>query len=228
MQYVIEFAGLMAVFSILLVAPGADFALIVRQSIMHGRRAAFTTSLGIGASLMFHISYTILGIGLIVSQSLYLFSLIKWAGAAYLFYLGIKALRDKPLSSVDAEKMLQADDQPIQSQEKTNSAKRCFTTISAKRCFTMGFITNALNPKAVLFFLSLFSSLVSHETPVIIQGIYGALIAVIVIGWFAIVTLFFTLEPVRKRFFAMGAWFNRVTGMVFIGLGIKLASQQTH
>src|SRR5690606_27938552 len=91
MQYVIEFTGLMAVFVILLVAPGADFALIVRQSIVHGRRAAFITSLGIGASLMFHISYTILGIGLIVSQSLFLFSLIKWAGAAYLFYLGIKA-----------------------------------------------------------------------------------------------------------------------------------------
>lgn len=220
MQYVIEFTGLMAVFVILLVAPGADFALIVRQSIVHGRRSAFITSLGIGASLMFHISYTILGIGLIVSQSLFLFSLIKWAGAAYLFYLGIKALREKPLSTADAEKMLQTET------TEANQPKK--TTISAKRCFTMGFITNALNPKAVLFFLSLFSSLVSHETPSLIQAVYGALIAVVVIGWFAIVTMFFTFEPVRKRFFAMGAWFNRVTGMVFIGLGIKLASQQAH
>ncbi|MDP8252385.1 LysE family translocator [Pseudochrobactrum saccharolyticum] len=219
MQYVIEFTGLMAVFVILLVAPGADFALIVRQSIVHGRRAAFITSLGIGASLMFHISYTILGIGLIVSQSLFLFSLIKWAGAAYLFYLGIKALREKPLNAADADKILQTDGEAAQPQQKA---------ISAKRCFTMGFITNALNPKAVLFFLSLFSSLVSHETPAAIQGIYGILIAIVVISWFAIVTLFFTLEPVRKRFFALGAWFNRVTGMVFIGLGIKLASQQAH
>jgi len=219
MQYVIEFTGLMAVFVILLVAPGADFALIVRQSIVHGRRAAFITSLGIGASLMFHISYTILGIGLIVSQSLFLFSLIKWAGAGYLFYLGIKALREKPLSTTDAEIMLQTG---VKFSEQKKS------TISAKRCFTMGFITNALNPKAVLFFLSLFSSLVSHETPSVIQAIYGALIAVVVIGWFAIVTMFFTLEPVRKRFFALGAWFNRVTGMVFIGLGLKLASQQAH
>ncbi|WOC16239.1 LysE family translocator [Pseudochrobactrum sp. MP213Fo] len=220
MQYVIEFTGLMAVFVILLVAPGADFALIVRQSIVHGRRAAFITSLGIGASLMFHISYTILGIGLIVSQSLFLFSLIKWAGAAYLFYLGVKALREKPLSSADADKMLPADPAELPAANTR--------TISAKRCFTMGFITNALNPKAVLFFLSLFSSLVSHETPTLIQATYGLLIAFIVIGWFAIVTLFFTLEPVRKRFFALGAWFNRVTGMVFIGLGIKLASQQAH
>ena len=217
MQYVIEFAGLMAVFVILLVAPGVDFALIVRQSIMHGRRAAFITSLGIGASLMFHITYTILGIGLIVSQSLLLFSLIKWAGAAYLTYLGIKAFREKPVSPEEAETILQKGDAAAHIKNHT---------ISAKRCFTMGFITNALNPKAVLFFVSLFSSLISHETPVIIQGIYGLLIAIVVIGWFAIVTLFFTLEPVRKRFFALGAWFNRVTGMVFIGLGIKLATQQ--
>lgn len=217
MQYVIEFAGLMAVFVILLVAPGVDFALIVRQSIMHGRRAAFITSLGIGASLMFHISYTVLGIGLIVSQSLLLFSLIKWAGAAYLAYLGIKALREKPVTPEEAEKIFQKGD-------ATADIKN--HTISAKRCFTTGFITNALNPKAVLFFVSLFSSLISHETPVIIQGIYGLLIALVVISWFALVSLFFTLEPVRKRFFALGAWFNRATGMVFIGLGIKLATQQ--
>lgn len=221
MQYVIEFTGLMAVFVILLVAPGADFALIVRQSIVHGRSAAFITSLGIGASLMFHISYTILGIGLIVSQSLLLFSLIKWAGAAYLFYLGIKALREKPLNAADAEKIVKTGDEAQSSGSKAAS-------ISAKRCFTMGFITNALNPKAVLFFLSLFSSLVSIHTPVAVQAIYGILIAFVVIGWFAIVTLFFTFEPVRKRFFALGKWFNRVTGMVFIGLGIKLASQQAH
>ncbi len=223
MQYVIEFTGLMAVFVILLVAPGADFALIVRQSIVHGRRAAFITSLGIGASLMFHISYTILGIGLIVSQSLFLFSLIKWAGAAYLFYLGIKALREKPLKAADAEKMVQTGETGA---EITTTAQA--NVISAKRCFTMGFITNALNPKAVLFFLSLFSSLISHETPALIQVIYGLLMTVIVLSWFAIVSLFFTLEPVRKRFFALGSWFNRVTGMVFIGLGIKLASQQAH
>eukprot|EP01133_Synstelium_polycarpum_P030222 gene30222-37370_t len=92
-HYMYEFLGLMAVFSIMIVSPGADFAIVVRQSIVHGRRSAIMTSFGIGASLLFHISYTILGLGLLVSKSLFLFGMLKWAGAAYLFYLGIKALR---------------------------------------------------------------------------------------------------------------------------------------
>ena len=92
-HYFYELLGLMAVFSIMVVSPGADFALVVRQSIVHGRRSAIITSFGIGTSLLFHISYTVLGLGLIVSKSLYLFGMLKWAGAAYLFYLGVKALR---------------------------------------------------------------------------------------------------------------------------------------
>ena len=93
-QYWAEFAGLMAVFAVLIVAPGADFALVIRQCVVHGRRTALITSVGIGTSLLFHISYTILGIGIIVSKSLFLFALLKWAGAAYLIWLGVKSWRE--------------------------------------------------------------------------------------------------------------------------------------
>lgn len=108
MQYILEFLGLMAVFSIFIVVPGADFAVILRQSIVHGRRAAMMTGLGMGFSLLFHISYTILGLGLIVSQSLMLFSLIKWAGVAYLIYLGIMSFRSSGFN-VEAIKVTDAD-----------------------------------------------------------------------------------------------------------------------
>lgn len=209
-QYVWEFAGLMAVFSLLVIAPGADFALVVRQSIMRGRRAAIVTSIGIGISLMFHIGYTILGIGLIVSKSLFLFGLLKWAGAAYLFYLGIKALRSA------------GESQPVEESPAEVPASRR----SDFRNFLMGFVTNALNPKAVLFFLSLFSALVSHETPIAVQGVYGLFMAVFVVAWFVTVSIFFTMQSVRDRFVAFGRWFDRVTGLVFIVLGIKLAVQQ--
>ncbi|PYE88957.1 LysE family transporter [Phyllobacterium leguminum] len=211
-HYVIEFAGLMAVWAVLVVSPGADFAVVVRQSIVHGRRAAIITSIGIGCSILFHIGYTILGLGLIVSKSLFLFSVIKWAGAAYLIYLGVKALREKETHTPEIAAEIGQD----------------VKQISAWRCFLMGFVTNALNPKAVLFFLSLFSSLVSHETPIAVQGIYGLLMAVSLIAWFVGVSTFFTLASVRERFMAWGRWFNWVTGMVFIGLGVRLASQQAN
>lgn len=208
-HYMYEFLGLMAVFSIMIVSPGADFAIVVRQSIVHGRRSAIMTSFGIGASLLFHISYTILGLGLLVSKSLFLFGMLKWAGAAYLFYLGIKALR---APGVEAPGDIVDD-----ATEKN---------ISDWRCFLMGFVTNALNPKPVLFFLSLFSALVSHETPALVQATYGLFMATALIAWFVAVSTFFTMQSVRDRFVAWGRWFNRVTGLVFIGLGIKLATQQ--
>lgn len=210
-HYAFEFAGLLAVFSVLLVVPGADFVMVVRQSVVHGRRAAIITSFGIGTSLLFHVSYTILGIGLIVSKSLLLFSMLKWAGAIYLVYLGIKALRAGPME-------LAAVDVPQGSDE----AK----TVSAMRCFLMGFVTNALNPKAVLFFVPLFTAMVSHETPAAVKGVYGLLMAVVLIAWFVGVSMFFTMASVRERFVSWGRWFNKATGMIFIGLGVKLATVQ--
>jgi RhtB (resistance to homoserine/threonine) family protein len=207
-QYWTELAGLMAVFSVMIIAPGADFALVIRQAIVHGRRAAMITSVGIGCSLLFHISYTILGIGLIVSKSLLLFSLLKWAGAAYLIYLGIKAIRS-PAMTINVQ---------------DNRAE--IAGLPVWKLFAMGFVTNALNPKPVLFFLSLFSLLVSPQTPAIIQAGYGLVMASALILWFLGVSVVFTSRPVREKFLATGRWFNRVTGAMFIGLGLRLALQQ--
>jgi RhtB (resistance to homoserine/threonine) family protein len=212
-QYSLEFLGLMAVFSLVIVSPGADFLLVLRQCIVHGRRAAIITSFGIGASLLFHISYTILGIGLIVSKSLLLFSLLKWAGAVYLLYLGITSLRAKAFKL--PEGALTGDG--------TGGSQ-----VPAWRCFLTGFVTNALNPKPVLFFLSLFSALVSHETPAAVQGVYGLMMATALITWFIGVSTFFTLASVRESFIAWGRWFNKVCGVLFIGLGVRLATQQAN
>ncbi|MDQ0348864.1 LysE family transporter [Ancylobacter vacuolatus] len=213
MTYLSEFAALMAVFAVVIVAPGADFALVVRQSVVHGRRAALITSFGIGASLLFHISYTLLGIGLIVSQSLALFALIKWLGVAYLLYLGVKSFFDKPLDIDEGELAAGA------------TAGR---SLSLGACFGMGFLTNALNPKPVLFFLSLFTALVSHETPAAVSFLYGIGMASALIAWFAGVTLFFTNPSVRARFKAFGSWFNRLTGATFVLLGLRLAVQKAN
>jgi threonine/homoserine/homoserine lactone efflux protein len=84
-----EFLALMLAFGINAVVPGPDFAMVLRQSIVHGRKTAILTSLGVASAILVHGSYTLLGIGLIVSQSLLLFSILKIAGALYLLWLGI-------------------------------------------------------------------------------------------------------------------------------------------
>ena len=209
--YVVELATLMAVFSVVIVVPGADLALVMRQSITHGRRAAILTSFGLGASLLFHVTYTILGIGLVVSQSIIAFNIVKWCGAAYLIYLGYRSLKDanQPIA-------------PVADSAETGHS------ISDVKAFAMGFVTNALNPKAVVFFLSLFSSLISLQTPVVVKAGYGLVMASSLVVWFIGVSLFFTIPAVRDGFLRAGRWIMRVTGLVFIGLGLKLATEKMH
>ncbi len=91
--YLFELASLMAIFVFAIVSPGADLAMVIRQSLLHGRREAIITSFGIGTALMMHVTYTVLGLGLIISRSIYLFNIVKWCGVAYLVYIGFKALR---------------------------------------------------------------------------------------------------------------------------------------
>ena len=209
-QYLLELASLMAIFSFAIVSPGADLAMVMRQSIVHGRRPAIITSFGIGTSLMFHVTYTILGLGLIISQSIYLFNIVKWCGVAYLIYIGIKALRAGQTEiSVDAA----PSGEPVKSQ-------------SAVKAFGLGFAANALNPKPVFFFLSIFSTVVHAHTPIMIKFGYGLVMATCLIAWFVGVSLFMTTPRMRAAFTRASKWIDRASGLVFIALGIKLATEK--
>ncbi|MEI2387108.1 LysE family transporter [Breoghania sp. JC706] len=211
--YLIELASLMAVFSFAIVAPGADTAMVMRQAVLHGRRAAILTSFGIGTSLLFHVSYTILGLGLIISKSILLFNVIKWAGVAYLVYIGIQSLRAGPtVISVDSGEG---------AGERTKRAPQ-----GAGKAFLLGFLANALNPKPVFFFLSIFSTLISHETPALIKAGYGLVMASCLIAWFVGVSYFLTVPRMRAGFERAGKWINRASGAIFIGFGLKLAAEK--
>ncbi|QRM53433.1 LysE family translocator [Sinorhizobium sp. BG8] len=209
--YVFELMSLMAIFSFAIVSPGADLAMVMRQSIVHGRRSAIITSFGIGSSLMFHVTYTILGLGLLISQSIYLFNIVKWCGVAYLVYIGIKALR---AGKADLTVEGGADSAPVARHQ------------SALRAFGLGFMANALNPKPVFFFLSIFSTVVSAHTPMAVKFGYGLVMATCLILWFVGVSLFMTTPRMRAAFGRASKWIDRTSGVVFIALGIKLATEK--
>ncbi|WP_224703367.1 LysE family translocator [Devosia aquimaris] len=205
----LEFATLMLAFGINAVIPGADFAMVLRQSIAHDRRAALFTSAGIATSILVHGSYTLLGVGVIVGQSLLLFNILKWAGAAYLVYLAISALRSPPPKPPQASEL-------------------AVTRRGDMAAFALGFLTNLLNPKAVLFFLALFTSLVSAHTGGDVKVVYVLCMSIMLFAWFALVSVFFTTAWVREGFFRFGRWFNRVTGITFILLAVRVALAQQH
>jgi len=204
--YLTQFMTIAVVHLLAVASPGPDFAIIVRQSITYGRRTALWTSLGIGCGILIHIGYSLLGIGLIVSQSIALFSVMKIIGALYLIYLGTKAIRAKPINSAEIY--------------TRHNQKNLPTTLQALRT---GFFTNGLNPKATLFFLSLFTVVIDPATPLTIQAGYGLYMAVATGVWFSGLSLLFGHSAVRRRFLQIGHWFDRLTGVVLIGLGLKLA-----
>jgi RhtB (resistance to homoserine/threonine) family protein len=209
-NYLIELASLMAIFTFAIVSPGADLAMVMRQSLVHGRQPAIITSFGIGTSLMFHVTYTILGLGLIISQSIYVFNIVKWCGVAYLIYIGVKALRAGQTEIA------------VETGEAAGAGKGQ----SALKAFGLGFAANALNPKPVFFFLSIFSTVVSAHTPMMVKFGYGLVMASCLILWFVGVSLFMTTPRMRAAFTRASKWIDRVSGLVFIALGLKLATEK--
>jgi len=199
-----EFMTVALVHLLAVASPGPDFAVVVRESVAQGRRAGSWTALGVGCGIFVHVAYSLLGIGLIVSQSIVLFNLFKWL-AAYLVYLGWRALRARPMS--------------LEAIDGANAP----VARSAWRAFVIGFVTNGLNPKATLFFLSLFTVVISPDTPLLVQAGYGVYLAGATALWFLLVAWLFSRGRVRAGFARMGHWFDRLTGAVLIGLGARLA-----
>ncbi|MDO9322088.1 MAG: LysE family transporter [Pseudomonas sp.] len=209
-MYWTEFLTVALVHLLAVASPGPDFAIVVRESVSSGRHAGIWTAIGVGSGILVHVSYCLLGIGLIVSQSIMLFNMLKWLAAAYLIYIGIRALRAKPVDPLQAQQALEA------------------VAVTARGAFVRGFVTNGLNPKATLFFLSLFTLVISPQTPLLVQAGYGAYLAVATAAWFCAVAMLFSHARVRNGFIRMGHWFDRMMGAVLVALGIKVALSELH
>ena len=207
--YLIQWLTLILTFSIAIIAPGPDFVMAVRNSVIYSRRAGIFTSIGFGLGVLVHVSYTAFGISAIIAQSVMLFNIIKWAGAAYLLFIGIKSLRSTGMNK-DILKQ-SASDEPQEKSLKDVNAIR------------MGFLTNLLNPKATLFFLAIFSQIISVQTPPIWYVIYGLTCSVMCMLWFIMVAVVLTYEPIRNQFLKVSKWIDRTCGALLILLGIKVA-----
>ena len=204
-MYWTEFLTVALIHLLAVASPGPDFAIVVRESVGFGRRAGIFSALGVGTGIFVHVAYSLLGIGLIVSQSIVLFNALKWLAAAYLLYIGIKALRAKPADPASAELSLAAG------------------TRSPRAAFVTGFVTNGLNPKATLFFLSLFTVVIDPHTPLQVQAGYGVYLAAATALWFCLVAMLFSQQRVRAGFARLAHWFDRLMGAVLVGIGVKLA-----
>lgn len=204
MSYLDEFLLIAISHFFAVASPGPDFALVLKQSIQKGRNNALVTSAGIATGILVHVSYCVLGVAIVISQSPTLFAVLKYLAAAYLAYIGVMALLSKPASHQSEQVLAQTESE------------------SMVKAFSRGFLVNALNPKATLFFLSLFTLVISVDTPILIQAGYGMYMAVATLVWFSFLSVVLSREKVRAFFLSAGHWFDRGIGVVLIALAVRV------
>lgn len=188
------------------ISPGPDFFIVFRNSLVHSRKAGFLTAFGVSTAIIVHLSYTLIGIGVLIAESPFLYALLKYSGVAYLFYIGLKGI--------------------ISSFKQTSSVvvdyKQAASQISALKAFMQGFWTNLLNPKAAIFFISLFSQFIDTNTPYIVGIEYGAISWSITLGWFLLLSYLLTLKQIIGKIDQFRIYVDRVMGGILMALGFKM------
>lgn len=200
-----NYLGFLLAGIIMNLTPGADSIYIITRSIAQGRKAGVYSVLGIGSGAIIHIILAAFGLSALLAKSILLFNIVKWAGAIYLIYLGVKMLIDKS-NLFDNEKS---------KFEKNNLWK----------IYRQGFLTNLLNPKVAIFFLSLLPQFIKPEyvnnpIPFLILGGTFLFTGTVWCLFLAYSASFMT-NTLRKND-NIGKIMKNVSGCVFIGLGLRL------
>ncbi len=187
------------------ITPGADTVYIITRSVAQGKKAGIYSVLGIGSGAVIHVVFAALGLSVILAKSVIAFTVIKWAGAVYLIFLGVKTLLDR--SGL-------FDNQKVD-----------FEKVDLLKIYKQGFLTNLLNPKIAIFFLSLLPQFIKAEhtnnvLPFLILGCTFLLTGTI---WclFLVHAASFMTNRLRSNE-KIGKVMKKISGYVFIGLGLQL------
>ncbi len=184
-------------------SPGPDFIMCVRNSLMYSRRTGVFTAIGFGLGVAVHVTYLIAGIAVLIAQSVMLFSMIRYFGAAYLLYMGIRSVMARSFG--------------------LNMPEEVKKDISPLNALWIGFVTNISNPKAALFFLGLFTIVVGPGTPRAVLVIAGIIMVAETIGWFSLVAYFFNQHHVRSFVGRFQRYFSLIFGALLILISIRIA-----
>ena len=204
-QFLVFFAAAV----LLNVSPGADHVFILGRTLAQGRRAGFLSSWGVGTGAMLHVLAAAFGISAILAASATAFTIVKLAGAAYLIWLGARALWSRhELVPTGAHQLQHASPWAI---------------------YRQGMIVDLLNPKVAVFFMAFLPQFVDplagHAGLQMIA--LGAVVIVVGVVWETV--LIFGAGALSARLRAqprIARWINRICGATFIGLGVRLAVER--
>ncbi|OCA52664.1 LysE family translocator [Photorhabdus namnaonensis] len=187
-----------------MLSPGPDFFLVVKNAIRYQRSAAMMTVVGLIAAIACHMVYCVAGLAIVITTTPWLFNLMKYAGAAYLIWIGINSLFSRGRNTFTL------DDQPRQ-------------RVTFKKAFMQGFLCNLLNPKATLFFLAIFTQLLNVNSGVGEKLWYASIIWGLSVIYWPLLVILIQSAPIRRRLAKTQKIIDKLLGIVLIGLGVKVA-----
>lgn len=194
-----EFVAVILITILAVVSPGADFAIVTKNSYLYGRKIGILTSLGIALGVMVHVTYTLIAVEFVMTYTPQILNIVKYIGAIYLIYIGYKTFTQKPVFDSDPLKVL-----------------------NSFQALKYGFFTNALNPKTTLFVISTYTQIVSISTPKIILLGYGLFMSFAHFAWFSLVSILFSSIVLRQKMLAKQVKINKVIGSILCALGVAL------
>lgn len=194
-----EFLAVIVITILAVISPGADFAIVTKNSYLYGRSIGVLTSIGIALGVLVHVAYTLIAVAAVMKFAPNFLTIVKYLGAFYLIYIGYKTFTQKPVKDI------------------ASSGR-----ISSGQALRYGFFTNALNPKTTLFVISTYTQIVSATTPKFILIGYGLFMSVAHFIWFAIVALLFSQRTLRAKMLEKQVAINRVIGFILGLLGVFL------
>src|SRR4029078_3036784 len=185
-------------------SPGPDMIYTAARSLSQGTRAGIFSAFGIFAGCLFHTTAAVFGLSKIIEESVLLFSIIKYAGAAYLIYIGIRSLLGR---------------------KKTKKEIDTLPILTSRKIFFQGMLTNILNPKVAIFFLSFLPQFINPESTYLkeqiaflglwfdVQGAAALMVVACAVGAF---------KNILQKNTTFWNWQEKITGLILLGLGVKM------
>ncbi|MBT1445708.1 LysE family transporter [Shewanella sp. JM162201] len=227
-------ASIALVHLVALASPGPDFAIMLKVTREQTRTAALMTALGIALAILLHTLASLTGLSLLIHTTPWLFIAVQALGALYLGYMGVGALmavkqhfaaRSAASAELVSESGVEGATDPDEREAKSLSTIKAHSTIkvlSPINALKLGLYTNLLNPKALVFFLTLFSALVGPEVNIETRSALLFLMFALSFGWFGLLAMVLTASKAQQLMTRIGPAIDLLVGVLFVTVSIAI------
>lgn len=216
MEIFLKWLVLIGLQSVAALSPGPAFILQVKSTLTHGRLYGIYTALGLALGVGIYAFAVMAGLAVILAKSEWVLLFLRYAGAAYLIYIGFKGLSSKTKTpNPPLEELELAPNPKISNKQKFQA-------------FKTALIAQLLNPKALIYFTAIFAQFITPGSPLWLLIVYGLTVTMVELLWWVTLAFILTHHHVRAQFTKLSHWIERVCGGLLMALGVRLALSKIH